>query len=931
MFLIVLRRNYSKEVSMCSANRDKFAKGLLLVVLLGSLMLGNLGNIFPVSAETEEVTVTFDAAGGLFNVGFESESDTYTETIFKDSTIWPLTPEREGFILSGWESDGESFAPNEDIIASATRTYTAQWEQGILINFDAGEGEFWDGSKTFSYYRRKGENIYVPDEPALSGKVFVAWSDGIGTHKSYKLSDMLISEPMSFTAVWADEISVTWNANGGLFSDGSTKVITTAAKGSLPANAPWPTREGYRWIGWGFADGPNKGKDCMYTPMSSDTNIDALWIEQITISLDMGPAVSRIDISLDKNTSWAEAPGNYFGDIFKDGNKFVVGYLTPAGTKYNGEKLTADTTLTAIWQEGIALTFDANGGTPVDPNSPLTRLANPNSPALLPSVDQLFKKEGYVGTHWAFADGRVVNYDIITEDTTLYAQYTLPITVTIDGNGGKLLDFEDGVLKDRIVKKEYPPNHSAPSDFDAQREGYLYGGLMTPDGRLYRSEKIGSDITLKALWGETITVSFDMGPEFTRSSEHIAKGSIWVDKDISMYQLVSADGKKISYYTLPDGTRYNGQQLSEDTKLTAVWTKVIFVKFDAGEGRWLDPQIALNTTFAVAAGSYVEDGFGDDFTMMLQKDGELWAGWKYADGAPYMNEPLMEDTVLYARYGEPVEITFDYGGGLALQAKTMRFGKGHVGKIEAPLRGTDRFMGYRKPDGTYYPASQRTIEFDESMTLTAVWNEITETIEGDIAIKFNPIADGDQASQLQANLQDSNFDTPLDQISMYVDSVPDYDPVSEFGEPLPDSPEGMEVGVESEVYDVSFRNLQSEDLQPLPGQLVEFSAPLGNLVPETVEVLHVTPEGEVPVAAEVIGSNIYIKGDSFSYYIIRGAILKSNPTDSGTTPGDIEDDVIPVTGESMGRGVTIGLYLLLLLLVALLTDAKLRVTLFDRK
>ena len=96
-------------------------------------------------------------------------------------------------------------------------------------------------------------------------------------------------------------------------------------------------------------------------------------------------------------------------------------------------------------------------------------------------------------------------------------------------------------------------------------------------------------------------------------------------------------------------------------------------------------------------------------------------------------------------------------------------------------------------------------------------------------------------------------------------------------------------------------------------------------------MLHVTPEGEVPVAAEVIGSNIYIKGDSFSYYIIRGAILKSNPTDSGTTPGEIEDDVIPVTGESMGRGVIIGLYLLLLLLVALLTDAKLRVTLFDRK
>lgn len=677
---------------------------------------------------------------------------------------------------------------------------------------------------------------------------------------------MTAEKPMNFTAVWEDLITLTWDANGGAFSDTASQHTSLVAKNNPLAFYPEiPERPGYRFDTWVIASGANAGTIYRYTALPEDTVLEATWIQQVVVSFDMGPGFTRDSEEFDINKRWVDSLA-LNTTIYKDGNKVVVGYLTPDGTVYNGEALTQDLHLTAIWEDGLTVTLDANGGTINDATLPTTVLVKPNMPAALPSIDSLFTKDGYVGMDWTFADGTPYNYELITADTTLYAQYAVPVTVIIDGNGGKVLDPKDWTYKDQIIDK-IKPNTTIRS-LAGERQGYIFGGLLAPDGRIYSYQNIGSDITFKAIWGKAITVSFDMGPDVTRTSEIIAEGSKWVETKYTP----GMNGLVVSYYTLPDGTRYTDQILKEDTKLTAVWEKMITVHFSAGDGRWVTTEF-MDNLITVPAGTMPYDISGTDFTMFMQKDGMLWAGWNFADGTPADRVPLTEDTTLYARYGEAVEITFIYGGGTALQSSTMRFGKGYIGEISAPLRATDRFMGYRRPDGRYYPASHRFIVFDESMTLTAMWNEITATTEGDVALKFLPYSDGTQAEQIRANLKDSNFAIPLDQVFLYTEHVPGYTPSSDYGTQLPPPPPNTTRDIDSETYDVGFENLDGQRIQPAAGELVEFYVPLGDFDPNSIEVVHVGADGEEVVDSQVIGSSVYIKGPGFSYYVIRGAVL----------------------------------------------------------
>ena len=173
--------------------------------------------------------ITFDANGGKFS----DQTSSKTVNVQSGGTPTIENPTREGYDFVGW---------NETIVpATGNKTYKAQWKvKEYNITFDANGGEFKDGNKK-RIVKTAYNQLPVVDEPIRDGYVFKGWEPEV----------VAVTKETTYKATWESAIfyDVTFNADGGTFSNGKEELVVKTAEGTIPT-VETPFKDGYIFMGW---------------------------------------------------------------------------------------------------------------------------------------------------------------------------------------------------------------------------------------------------------------------------------------------------------------------------------------------------------------------------------------------------------------------------------------------------------------------------------------------------------------------------------------------------------------------------------------------------------------------------------------------------------------------------------------------------------
>ena len=204
--------------------------------------------------------------------------------------------------------------------------------------------------------------------------------------------------------------------------DEQTRVHTITFPGDIVVNL---TREGYTLVEaklWGLAV-PGQGN---YEFVRNDTGFMLNWVKVHTVTFDPDPDVdgdeTKVKVIDGDKVSEPEKPtkeGYTFKGWYNVNNEYVF-----------SKPVVEDLTLTAKWEiNKYSVIFNAAGGSPV----PEAQTVDYNEKATKPAEDPTKANAVFVG--W-FADGATEAFDfttVITEDTTLTAQWTAAIASVTHG------------------------------------------------------------------------------------------------------------------------------------------------------------------------------------------------------------------------------------------------------------------------------------------------------------------------------------------------------------------------------------------------------------------------------------------------------------------------------------------------------------------
>ncbi|MBQ2903088.1 MAG: InlB B-repeat-containing protein [Clostridia bacterium] len=194
-----------------------------------------------------DITFTAQWTAKTYNVSYYKETtdttayQTLTAT-FDAAYSLPTAPTKLGYTFSKWVDASGADMPAKHTVAADVKFY-ASWTAGTFnATFKANGGTFADGSTEKVVPTVFGQAIVAPEAPTKAGGVFEGWSPEVGN---------MTAEGMTFTAQWsAAQIGV-------YFMDGETQLaaLTGDSGSDIAAMSPNPSKDGYTFKGWQYADG----------------------------------------------------------------------------------------------------------------------------------------------------------------------------------------------------------------------------------------------------------------------------------------------------------------------------------------------------------------------------------------------------------------------------------------------------------------------------------------------------------------------------------------------------------------------------------------------------------------------------------------------------------------------------------------------------
>lgn len=353
--------------------------------------------------KTNTYTVSYNANGGS---GAPADQTKYYGTTL---TLSSTEPTWSGHTFWGWATSSSrtaevAYEPGDSYTENASRTLYAVWV--VTATF------YSKGSVYSQSIKRIGESVTLPSPANTTTQGCSGWLYNGETYSCG--STITINSDISFTAIWTNIYTVSYNANGG---SGAPASQTKWHDTDLPITSSKPTWSGHTFLGWSTSS----ARDATINYPSGSTYSDnaaitlyAVW--QVSASFYSKGSLYSQSFARIGGKITLPIPINTETEVF-------TGWLSN-GEIYDGGAqitITIDVSFTAQWVAGYTLTYNGNnadgGSTP--------------SPALAVTYTIAkcgFYKSGYYFQYWRTASGtRYYPGDSVTPtgNMTLYAQWKL--------------------------------------------------------------------------------------------------------------------------------------------------------------------------------------------------------------------------------------------------------------------------------------------------------------------------------------------------------------------------------------------------------------------------------------------------------------------------------------------------------------------------
>ena len=693
-------------------------------------------------------TIAFNANGGTGNM------DSITATYDTDVVLSTNTFEKVGYNFIGWSKNQNDtdfmYAPSatvKNLAAEGTVTLYAIYEEcEYQITFDKNNADATGSVNPLTI--KYTETKELPSAAfTLYGYTFKEWNtkaDGTGT--SY-LNEANVPGSIGNTTLYAiyqaKEVTVSFVLGSGVTPVNSVKVNYDGTYTNLPT----PTRTGYSFDGYYLEEElATKVTDTTKVTNAENHSLYAKW------------SPLSFTIKFDKNSDTAVGTMNDLTFVYPSDAKLTKSTLTNEGMFFQGWSTTktgsveyhdeADissirvsndnltVTLYAVWFNGYTISFNTDGGTPVQSitqviGGEITKPADPT-------------KTGYTFKGWLDGNTLVETFPtVMMEGGKNYKASWEAITyqVKFDKNN----ENATGTMENLSIK--YDENKALTANaYELSHYNFIgwaltaTGDVVYTDGAtvLNLTDENGKVITLYAIYEETTkTIIYDKNNENATGSVNntvIEKAHSGVAKN-NGYSLKGHSFKEWNTKADGTGTAYAEGATIEtyETELTlyAIWTKNSY-------------KVSFNTN----GGSNIADetiGYGDHYVLANTptKAGYTFKEWNTkADGTGTTittdsTYNLESAQTLYAIYdANKYYIVFDKNNENA--TGTMQNQELTYGVTSALSKNAYKLTNYvfsswnTKADGTgtTYTDEQEVLNLLESgnITLYAIYDELAVTV-----------------------------------------------------------------------------------------------------------------------------------------------------------------------------------------------------------
>ena len=305
------------------------------------------------------VTVTLNPGEGS-----DDETQTFSLPVGGTYTLPNAPQPKPNYTFLNWRVGNESKNPGDVITVNANTDITAAWNGPVTVTLNPGEGSNGtartDTLAMGSTYTLPPANTFAPKSDRY---IFRAWR--VGDAERLPDQTITLSANIEITAQWDELVTVTLNPGAGSNDTARTETRVKGSTYTLPSADTFRAIDGYTFRNWKVGDEAKSPNETIV--LNADTVITAEWNEptpQVTVTWNPGTGsddAARTE-SRDKDSTFA-LPGNFFRPrsslySFKD-------WLVNGVVKNPGDVITlsADTTITAEWNEPQSYTVIVNNGT----------------------------------------------------------------------------------------------------------------------------------------------------------------------------------------------------------------------------------------------------------------------------------------------------------------------------------------------------------------------------------------------------------------------------------------------------------------------------------------------------------------------------------------------------------------------------------------
>lgn len=321
-------------------------------------------------------------------------------------------------------------AENSRICATYVKQVKVTFDAAQGGTFPAGTGVSDDGRYLEKYVDENSAITPPSPEPQRGFDLLEGWLyDGGptgGNTSPFDFDTMVISKDSVLHAQWKAGVGVVLDADGGTLAEGtvSPQRVPKGGKAKEPAD---PTKEECTFLGWYLENAE--------TPFDFGTALD----KTITLKARWRAKTYTITIETEGHGTAASNPAGKAaaGTLVQLTATPETGYCLEKWETVSGGVLVEDGQFTMGKQDvtikaffgpaGVKVTFDTDGGTPVDPNPASAVYGKPL--AQVPSTS----KAGFTFQGWYEKDAETP-FDFtgpLTGDVTLYARWTAESTPTV--------------------------------------------------------------------------------------------------------------------------------------------------------------------------------------------------------------------------------------------------------------------------------------------------------------------------------------------------------------------------------------------------------------------------------------------------------------------------------------------------------------------